>query len=99
MEHSNYDEIISIAKILKSKTSLLILNYLTKKDASNQELYDNLKNKVDISYRSSIFEVLKRIKKAGLVEKYYDDENNQIKYRLKYRHFSFDLETMSLMKE
>lgn len=99
MLNSNYDNIILLAKVLKSKTCLLILNYLAKKDASNQELYNKLKNKVNISYRSSIFEALKRIKMAGLIEKYYDNNNSKIMYKLKFKNISLNLETMELIKK
>ncbi len=99
MSNSSYDDIISLARVLKSKTCLVILNYLTKNNASNQEIYDALKNKIDIEYRSSIFEALKRIKGAGLVEKYYDDNDNQIKYRLKVKSISLDFESMDLKNE
>ena len=75
------------------------MNYLAKEDASNQELYDKLKNKINISYRSSIFEALKRIKTAGLIEKYYDDNKSKIMYRLKFKNISLDFETMDLLKK
>ena len=96
MDNYDYDDIISLAKILHSKTCLVILNFLSKQNASNQDIYDKLKNKIDIEYRSSVFEALKRIKNAGLVEKYYDDDDNQIKYKLKFNHVSLDLNTMNL---
>ena len=99
MSSPNYDGIIALGKILNSKTCLLILNYLAKKDASNQEIYEKLKDKIDISYRSSVFEALKRIKKAGLIEKYYDDESSKIVYKLKFKNISLDLETMDLIKK
>ncbi len=99
MLNPNFDDIILLAKVLKSKTCLLILNYLAKKDASNQELYDKLKNKIDISYRSSIFEALKRIKTAGLIEKYYDNNNSKIMYKLKFKNISLDFETLDLLKK
>ena len=92
----SYSDIIALARILKSKTCLVILNFLTKNNASNQEIYDALKDKVDIEYRSSIFEALKRIKGAGLIEKYYDDNSNQIKYRVKVNSISLDFDTMDL---
>ena len=95
----DYDDILLLGKVLNSKTCLLILQYLASKDASNQELYEKLKNKTKISYRSSIFEALKRIKKAGLVEKYYDDNSNQIKYKLKYETFSFNIGKLELEME
>jgi len=99
MVNPNYDAIILLGKILNSKTCLLILNYLAKEDASNQELYDKLKNKINISYRSSIFEALKRIKTAGLIEKYYNDNKSKIMYRLKFKNISLDFETMDLLKK
>ena len=99
MSNSTYDDIITIARILKSKTCLVILHFLTENTASNQEIYEKLKNRVNIEYRSSIFEALKRIKEAGLVEKYYDDETNQIKYKLKVRNISLNFETMDLIKK
>ncbi|MBY9006071.1 MAG: hypothetical protein KGD63_04880 [Candidatus Lokiarchaeota archaeon] len=99
MDSTDYDDILLLGKVLNSKTCLLILQYLASKDASNQELYEKLKNKTKISYRSSIFEALKRIKKAGLVEKYYNDEDKQIKYRLRYKTFSFDFGKLELEME
>jgi len=99
MSDSSYNDIIDLAKILKSKTCLVILQYLTKNTASNQEIYEKLGKKIDIEYRSSIFEALKRIKKAGLVEKYYDDDTNQIKYKLVIKKVSLDFDEMSLIKE
>ena len=99
MYRPNYEDIISLAKVLRSKTCLAILDYLVKKNASNQEIYDKLKDKIDIEYRSSVFEALKRIKDVGLVEKFYNDEDNQIKYKLKYKNISINLETMTLKKE
>ena len=99
MLNPNYDAIILLGKILNSKTCLLILNYLAKKDASNQELYDKLKNKINISYRSSVFEALKRIKTAGLIEKYYDNNTSKIMYKLNFKNISLDFETMDLLKK
>ncbi|MHA1437829.1 MAG: hypothetical protein ACTSPD_09630 [Promethearchaeota archaeon] len=96
MENVDYGDIILLGKILRSSTCLAILNYLAQKDASNQEIYNKLKNKIGIEYRSTIFEALKRIKHAGLVEKYYDDGDNQIKYKLKYNRVSLDFSTMNL---
>ncbi len=96
MSDSNYDEIILLGKVLNSKTCLLILKYLANKDASNQELYEKLKTKTKISYRSSIFEALKRIKKAGLVEKYYNDEDKQIKYKLRFKEFFINFGSLKI---
>lgn len=99
MESTNWEDIIALAKVLRSKTCLAILDYLVKKNASNQEIYDKLKHEIDIEYRSSVFEALKRIKEAGMVEKYYDDQDNQIKYKVMHRRYTVDLETMTLIKE
>lgn len=96
MSNSSYDDVLLIGKILSSKTCLMILKYLAVRDASNQELYEKLKSITKISYRSSIFEALKRIKKAGLVEKYYDDKDKQIKYKLKYRDLLLEFRTLIL---
>lgn len=82
MESPDYVDIITLVKML---------------NAPDQEIYDKLKDTIDIEYRSSLFEALKRIKDAGLVENYYDDEDNQIKYKPKYKNFS--IETMTLARE
>ncbi len=98
MVNFEFNDVIALGRILKSNTCLLILNYLFKKDASNQDIYRMLKLKVGIRYRSSAFEALKRIKKAGLVEKYYDDKKSKIMYKLKFRQVSLNFDGMNLQK-
>jgi len=51
MENVDYGAIILLGKILRSSMCLAILNYLAQKDASNQEIYNKLKNKIGIEYR------------------------------------------------
>jgi len=96
MLDSNIKDITSIARVLKSKTCLYLLNYLAQMDFSNQDLFEKLKKKNNISYRSSIFEALKRIQEAGLIEKYYDNKVKKIKYKLNYTIITIDLNSMKI---
>lgn len=81
----------SIATELTSITKLHIINYLSKTDASNQEIFEKLKDKIEIKYRSSIFPALDSLHKNGLVKKYYDTENKKINYSLTCKKIVFDL--------
>jgi Fe2+ or Zn2+ uptake regulation protein len=94
MANLEFDQIISLGKILRSKTCLLILNYLTNKDASNIEVFNELKQQIDTDNRSTVFEALKRMKKAGLINKYYSDMDKEIKYKLISNNLSINLKNM-----
>lgn len=81
---------------LKNPTKLLIIKYLSNKEASNQEIYDALKNTLTIKYRSAIYEALKDLQEIGLIEKYYDNLDSKIKYRLIVKKVNIDLEKMKI---
>ena len=99
MSEIEYNNIISLGKVLKSKNCLLVLKFLTQGDAPNQDIYEKLKVKIGTDHRSSIFASLKKIKDAGLVKKYYDDGSNKIMYKLTIKAISLDFENMELKKE
>ncbi len=81
---------------LKNPTKLLIIKYLSNKEASNQEIYIALKNTLTIKYRSAIYEALKDLQEIGLIEKYYDNLDSKIKYRLIVKKIDIDLEKMKI---
>lgn len=85
-----------IAFNLKNPTKLLIIKYLSNKEASNQEIYDALKNTLTIKYRSAIYGALKDLQEIGLIEKYYDNLDRKIKYRLIVKKINIDLERMKI---
>ena len=98
MSNSEYNDIILLGRVLKSKICIQVLNYLTEGDASNQEIYEKLKNKIGTGHRASIFAALNKIKEAGLVEKYYDDESNKIMYILTVKSVKLDFKSLDLEK-
>jgi len=81
---------------LKNPTKLLIIKYLSNKEATNQEIYNAFKSTQSIKYRSAIYQALKDLNEIGLIEKYYDNIDNKIKYRLIVKKVSIDLEKMKI---
>jgi len=81
---------------LKNPTKLLIIKHLSNKEASNQEIYEALKNTLTIKYRSAIYGALKDLQEIGLIEKYYDNLDSKIKYRLIVKQINIDLEKMKI---
>lgn len=93
------DDIVRISEVasnLKNPVKLHILNYLSDKDASNQEIFESLKNTLQIKCRSGVYNSLKDLQEAGLIKKYYDNENNKIKYKLIIKIVNIDLESMKI---
>lgn len=89
-------KIQSISSNLKSKTKLNIIKHLSERDASNQEIYESVKKYLKINYRSTTYAALKDLQDSGIIEKYYDNEHNQIKYRLIVTVVKIDLENMKI---
>lgn len=93
------DDINKIQKTafnLKNPTKLLIIKYLSNKEASNQEIYEALKKTLTIKYRSAIYGALKDLQEMGLIEKYYDNLDSKIKYRLIVKKVNIDLEKLKI---
>jgi len=82
-------------KGLNSKTRREILKLLCKENLSAIEVYRKLKNGGP-KYRQSINKALEVLKECGLVEKYYDDEKNEICYRIIKKKICLDLANMEL---
>ncbi len=93
------NSIIRVGNVLRSKTCLTILKCLTQEDLSNQDIFDKIKDKIEIIHRSSIFEALKRIKRAGLIDKYYDNDTKKIKYKLKINSLHLNFDTLKITTE
>lgn len=93
---SDIQKIKNIAFNLNNLTKLHIINCLSDKDASNQEIFEAVKKPLGINYRSAIHSSLKDLQKSGLIEKYYDNDNNKITYRLIVRIINIDLEKMEI---
>ena len=81
---------------LKSKTKLNIIKHLSERDASNQEIFESVKKCLKVNYRSTIYAALKDLQDSGIIEKYYDNKNNKIKYHLIVRVINIDLENMKI---
>jgi DNA-binding PadR family transcriptional regulator len=81
---------------LKNPTKLLVIQFLSNKEASNQEIYDALKSTLAIKYRSAIYGALKDLQEIGLIEKYYDNSDSKIKYRLIVKNVNIDLEKLKI---
>jgi DNA-binding transcriptional ArsR family regulator len=81
---------------LKNPTKLHIIKYLSNKEASNQEIYEALKKTLTIKYRSAIHGALKDLQEMGLIEKYYDNLDSKIKYRLIVKKVNIDLEKLKI---
>lgn len=92
-------KIQATAQNLKSPLKLHILKYLSEKDASNQDIFIELNKTLKIKYRSGIFGALKELQHIGLVQKYYDNKNNKLKYRLIVKTIKIDLKTLSIIFE
>ncbi len=97
MTRKDLDSITTVGTVLSSRTCLLIIICLSKGDLSNQEIYDKIKDKIEILYRSSIFLALKRITDAGLIEKYYDYTTKKLRYTLKLKSINIDFSTLKLL--
>lgn len=89
-------KIKKIAFNLNNLTKLHIINFLSDKDASNQEIFEVLKKPLGINYRSAIYGSLKDLQESGLIEKYYDNDNSKITYRLIVKIINIDLEKMEI---
>lgn len=93
------EKIQSIALNLKNPIKLHIIEYLSNKDGSNQEIFIELKKINKIKYRSAIFGALKDLQEIGLIKKYYDDENNKLKYKLIVKNIKIDLNNLKIIFE
>lgn len=92
-------KIQAIARNFKNPIKLHIIKYLSKNDASNQDIFIELNKTLKINYRSGIFGALKDLQETGLVKKYYDDESNKLKYKLIVKKVNIDLEELSIVFE
>ena len=89
-------KIKNVAFSLNNLTKLHIISCLSDKDASNQEIFEILKKPLGINYRSAIYGSLKDLQESGLIEKYYDNNNSKITYRLIVKVINIDLEKMEI---
>lgn len=94
VEMNDLQTIRAIALNLKNSTKLHIIQCLSKNDASNQEIFVELKKTLNINYRSGIFGALKDLQEIGLIKKYYDDTDQKLKYKLIVKNVKINLEKL-----
>jgi len=92
----NLQKISIILSNLKNPIKLHIIDYLSDKDASNQEVFEFLSKAQNVKYRSGVYNSLKDLQNAGIIEKYYDTNKNKIMYKLIIRTIILDLEKMNI---
>ena len=84
----NEEEVFSA---LSSPTRLMILRLLTNKAHNIGELLELLKKyEVNISRRESVYRAVEKLRSAGLVDKFYDNERKSILYKIKYEKLIYD---------
>jgi len=96
------EDLMKISKFLKnisSPTKLYILNLLKNSPRSNSEIFEILEKKKIIQDRSTSYYALESLLKSDIIEKFYDQDQKKILYRLKLKSISLDLLQFSLKKE
>jgi len=96
------EDLMKISKFLKnisSPTKLYILNLLKNNPRSNSEIFEILEKKKIIQDRSTSYYALESLLKSDIIEKFYDQDQKKILYRLKLKSISLDLLQFSLKKE
>ena len=85
-------EITKIGKALSNETRIKILSLISRDDRSSIETYREYRNEfADDKHRETIYRQLEHLVEVNLVEKYYDDEDQQLKYSLCCRKLLVDL--------
>ncbi|MGD0495478.1 MAG: winged helix-turn-helix domain-containing protein [Candidatus Bathyarchaeia archaeon] len=76
---------------LSSGTRIEIIKILAVKSKTVREVLDQLNLRgFQIKYRESVYRALEKLAAAGLVEKYYDNRERDIRYRIVRSKIDFD---------
>jgi len=83
-----------IFEALSSKTRIEIIKILTVRSRNVIGVLNELNVRgFKIKYRESVYRALEKLVAAGLVEKYYDNEERGIRYGVGRTRISFDLQS------
>ena len=77
-----------------SSTNRRILQLLSKRDMTTMEVFKELSQNGP-AYRQSVHKALQKMKDAGLVSKYYDDEAKVFRYHLHKERIEVDFKRMT----
>jgi Fe2+ or Zn2+ uptake regulation protein len=85
-------ELTSIGGALSNETRVKILNLISAEDKSSIATHEEYKKRFsDSKHRETIYRELENLVESGLVEKYYDDQEQQLKYSLSHEKILIDL--------
>jgi len=87
-----FDEVIHALNFERRRE---IIKLLCKRDMSAPQIYVALGKDAPV-YRQSVNKSLEILKKAGLIEKYYDDEKKALYYRVKKKVITLYLDRMTI---
>lgn len=84
----------NLFSVLSSKVRIEILNILASKSGSVKDILKELQTRsILIKYRESVYRDLEKLVGTGLVEKYYDNKDKGIRYRLLITKIQVDFRT------
>jgi len=82
---------------LNASTRREIMKLLAEKSMSAPEVFKQLGDKGP-EHRPSVNKALEVLKESGLLTKYYDNQDNQIKYKLTSRRVTIDFKQMEIVE-
>jgi len=78
---------------LASRIRLDILKILSNKPNTVKGVINELNSqKYNIKYRESVYRSMEKLKDIGLIEKYYDEKNKSITYKLKANKIIYEID-------
>jgi len=79
------DKTFDLFKLITTLSHRIILQELSKGPKTVMEIYHVLKNdkRLSIKNRESIYKALEKLRKVGIIEKFYDENNKNLFYKLK----------------
>jgi Fe2+ or Zn2+ uptake regulation protein len=78
---------------LASRTRLDILKILSNGSKTVKDVINELNSqKYNIKYRESVYRSIEKLKEIGLIEKYYDEKNKSIMYRMKVKKIVYEID-------
>jgi len=78
---------------LASRIRLDILKILSDEPKTVKSVINELNSqKYNIKYRESVYRSMEKLKDIGLIEKYYDEKNKSITYKLKANKIIYEID-------
>jgi len=84
---------VKVFSALASSTRLAILQLLANTPLNVGEILELLNQRgIQISHRESVYRAVEKLRKAGLVDKLYDNERKSLLYKIKYKKLIYDFQ-------